>query len=110
MLVSGPMGTRVISPGAVITVSTMNEAASPSTVEVTGGSRKVLPMPSSPWTNATGPRYGIASGASAPRATGMSARPAISSSLRALRVVTSVWALPKMVVRPTTHSSGDSRA
>src|SRR5574341_666211 len=52
------------------------------------------------------PRYARTSGRAAPAATGMSMRPATSSTRSALRVVCSTSALPYTVVTPTTSSSG----
>ena len=110
MLVSGPTGTRVISPGAAITVRTMNSAALWSTALFVGAAMPALPWPSAPWTKSTGPPYEATSGVLAPRATGMSERPASSSNASALYVVVSVVAFPKIVVSPTTSSSGDDSA
>ena len=52
----------------------------------------------------------MATGCVAPLATGMSARPAMSSSVNALWVATSTAQLPNTVVSAATSSSGEARA
>ena len=100
-MVSGPSATIVISPGESSTVRMMKCGASRACTAVVGGGRNTSPCPSVPCTNATAPRNGIASGASTPRATGMSERPAISRSFSALVVVdVELSALPKIDGEP----------
>ena len=108
-LVSGPRATMVNSPGDAL----MREMRK-STARRSGTGRVpdrwVSPRPSWPCTVEPWPWYGRTSGLSAPTATGMSAWPAISRIVSALRAHCSTPTLPRTMVSPSTRSSGEARA
>ncbi len=107
-LVSGPVGSSVTSPGRERTASMMNRAAcSASACRVGAGSRG----PSRPvWPcTLSAERRGTSSGRSAPAYTGVSL-PISASVTRAFRVVRSRPTLPKVVLTPSTSSSGEACA
>ena len=104
--VSGAVGTRT-TLGSIS--SARKSAAGPPTGRDDGSCSSGPSRPVSPCTCAA-VRSSRRSGASAPAATGMSLRPAISSVTSALRVVlSSVW-LPATVVTPVSSTSGEASA
>ena len=110
ILVSGPTGTSVTSPGCAMIVSTINCAAVRGWGCKVGAGWLVLPSPSSPCTKAAAPWYITCNGLAAPCTTGTDERPANSTRCSAFCVAVAVSTLPKMVVRPSTSSSGAAKA
>ena len=109
MFVSGPVGMRVTGSGLAASFSIIRSTACSVTGSCCGGGRNGPSSPLSPWTwSATfGSRV---RGRSAPAATGMSARPARSSTRSAFAVVfASVW-FPWTVVTASSSTSGLARA
>src|SRR5215472_12974390 len=105
MLVSGPVATRVISPGAAATVSMIRSVASASTGRPCAGGRRAWPRPPWPWTSRAS-TWGRSNGAALPAASGTSGRPAKSSTLSAFAVVWARPTLPATVVTPRTSRPG----
>ena len=109
MFVSGPMGTRVISPGEAMSFSMITSTACESIAFICGCGNCNPPSPLSPCTCSAYIGWRT-SGRLLPRATGISVRPANSSSASALYVVRSTLTLPPTVVMASSRTSGEDRA
>ena len=85
ILVSGPVATSVISPGAAPMVSMMKSIACPSRALLAGGGSTAPPSPESPCT-CPASSAGRSSGAAKPGVTGTSAAPTNDATARAFAV------------------------
>ncbi len=91
-----------MSAGAASVATFMAGAGRPSVV---------LPSPSSPWMKVAGRNAGATpTGPAAPRATGMSARPAAASTRPTLVIAVSSATFPQTTVTASTSSSGERSA
>src|SRR6266508_1844956 len=107
MFVSGATATRLSRPGVAITRSTINSAARWRLGSRDGVGSSIPPSPFSACTSEPVRRRSRNNGLPDPRAAGISARPATSRTISALRVVCSTSTLPKTVVTASTWSSGE---
>ena len=105
MLVSGPVATRVISPGAALICSMMKSTAWPRAGSVRVGGRLAAPSPDSPCTSRAS-ATGRSSGCALPGTTGTSGQPARSSTLSALPVTLPRSTFPLTVVTPARSRPG----
>ena len=109
MFVSGPVGTSVSLPSRARSSWAMKSTACCGCTAPFGGGRSGPSSPDSPWTCAATSSSRM-NGRSAPAYTGMSPRPANSSTRSAFAVVLSrVW-FPETVVTATSSISGEARA
>ena len=109
ILVRGPIGIRVTSPGYLRTTRRINSAAGSSTGSVFGSGKTAPPSPFSPCTYVAVTRR-RSRGALAPGATGMSVRPAISTIRKALGRPSSSGTFPATGVMPSIFNSGERMA
>src|SRR5690349_23023572 len=107
MLVSGPVATRVTVSRCRISVS---RSMALGCGALAGGGSRIPPSPVSPWTCSAYRSCGCTNDRPAPAATGMSRRPASSSTWSALRVVVSRPALPPTVVTARSSYPGVAHA
>ncbi len=105
MLVSGPVATRVISPGDAPMVSMISSVACLSSDRARGGGSRAWPSPDSPCTSRAS-LWGRSSGTGLPAATGTSWQSANSSTLSALAVVSARPTFPATVVTPHRSRPG----
>ena len=104
-LVSGPVGIRVTGSGAASRRSARKSTAWAATGAVTASGRSGPSSPDAPWTSSAA-WASRTSGRSAPAATGMSERPASSSTRSAFAVVLASDVLPCTVLTPSSSTSG----
>ena len=109
MLVSGPVATSVISPGAAPRVSMMKSIACPSSAVRPGAGRTAPPRPESPCT-CPASSAGRSSGTGDPGVTGTFFAPTNDATARAFAVVLGSPTLPATVVMPTRSISGEAVA
>ena len=109
MLVSGPVATSVISPGAAAAASMMKSIACPSSAARAGVGSTAPPRPVSPCT-CPACSAGRSSGVPHPAVTGTEPRPTNDATARAFAVVLASSTLPATVVRPASSISGDPAA
>ena len=105
MFVSGPIGTRVISPGADITMSTITSTACSGTGRTDGSPHSWPSSPPLPWMSSA-VKSGRTSGAAQPAATGTSWMPASVHTRKALSVVSARGWFPATVVIAASETSG----
>src|SRR5580704_7657594 len=105
MLVSGPVATSVISPGAAAISAMMKSIACPSRGPCGGAGRTAPPRPDSPCT-CPASSAGRSSGAGHPAVTGTPGAPANDATASAFAVVFASPTLPATVVIPVNSIPG----